>query len=193
MKKLLVINFFPAFSPPSSGGELRYFNLYNGLSDSFDITLLSPTFPQRRFEVVTHSISFREYRVPKENIHIRLHSELESEGLSWEISALVCALSSFYPNAFHYYYNKLYSQSDIIIHESPFMLGYDLFWGADAKLRIYNSHNFETKLTEQIYEGHSAKKYIDYIGSLERRLVLDSELVFAVSSEDRDGFIQYFA
>ncbi len=49
VKKILVLNFFPAFVPPASGGELRYFNMYSKLSASFDVTLLSPIFADQAF------------------------------------------------------------------------------------------------------------------------------------------------
>ncbi len=41
--KLLVLSFFPAFAPASSGGELRLGNLYRSLSRIHDITLLTST------------------------------------------------------------------------------------------------------------------------------------------------------
>ena len=65
VKRILVLNFFPAFVPPKSGGELRYFNFYRHLSADHDVTLLSPTYSHNREEVIRHHDHFREYRVPK--------------------------------------------------------------------------------------------------------------------------------
>ncbi|MBC2581571.1 glycosyltransferase family 4 protein [Clostridium sp. DJ247] len=193
MKKILVLNFFPAFVPPASGGELRYFNIYSNLSKYFDVTLLSPTYPNHKFEIVTHSDTFREYRVPKESIHDTLHMNLDKENICSEVSALVCALSSEYPNMYHYYYNKLYSKVDIIIHEFPYMLKYDTFFGLDNKPRIYNSHNLESDLVRQMWKGEKADNYIEYITQLEKRLVREASLVFATCNEERDKFIKYFS
>ena len=134
MKKILVINFFPAFVPPASGGELRYFNIYKNLSKYYDISLLSPTYSHHNQEVIKHSNSFREYRIPKEPIHDKLHYKIEKDKIGLEFSALVCALSANYPNKYHESYLKLYFQSDIIIHDSPYMLNYDLFFGFDDNL-----------------------------------------------------------
>ena len=106
MKKILVLNFFPAFIPPSSGGELRYFNMYKNLSEYADVTLLSPTDNDRKVEVVEHSSTFREYRIPKEDIHNEIHWKLEQESFSSEFSALTCAYSGEYLNNYHYYYLK---------------------------------------------------------------------------------------
>ncbi|TQR43695.1 glycosyltransferase family 4 protein [Paenibacillus popilliae] len=192
MKKVLVMNFFPAFVPPSSGGELRYFNMYNVLSNYFDITLLSPTYAHHKEELIIHSNTFREYRVPKESIHNELHMALDTENIGSEVSALVCALSSSTHNRYHELYLELYSSSDIIVHEFPYMLNYDLFFGLDNKPRIYNSHNLESDLVSQIWNGQNSYKYIDYINDLERRLVHGANLVFATSEDERSLFIKKY-
>ncbi|MBE1445672.1 glycosyltransferase family 4 protein [Paenibacillus sp. OAS669] len=189
---ILVMNFFPAFQPPTSGGELRYYNIYYHLSKNHDITLLSPTYNDHKLECINFTDTFREYRIPKEDIHNQLHMEIDKEEIGPEVSALVCALSSKTPNKYHEYYNKLYQQADLIIHDFPYMLEYDLFFGIDNKLRIYNSHNYETSLVKQIWKGPSASKYLNYINSLERRLVLGSQLVFTTSEEEKSSFITEF-
>lgn len=192
MKRILVLNFFPAFTPPGSGGELRYFNLYNELSSYYDITLLSPTYSHHLQETIEHSKTFREHRIPKEPIHDLLHQQIAREAISPEISALVCALSSKYPNNYHKAYLSLYPDADVIVHEFPYMLDYDLFFGLDKKLRIYNSHNMESSLIKQVWNGVNASKYMDYISFLERRLLEQCDLCFAVSREEKDRFIREF-
>ena len=189
MKRILVLNFFPAFVPPQSGGELRYFNMYLNLSKYFDVTLLSPTYREHKFEVIYHSETFREYRVPKEEIHDKLHMEIGAEHICDEISALVCSLSAGYFNQYHKLYQELYPNSDIIIHEFPYMLDYDLFFGLDSKLRIYNSHNFESDLVRQMWKGPNADKYLMRILEAEKKLVQNCDLVFATSEEEKVKFI----
>ncbi len=192
MKKVLVLNFFPAFTPPASGGELRYFNIYNRLSEKYDISLLSPTYPNHKLEIIEHSNTFREYRIPKESIHTQLHMEIGAKNIGSEISALVCALSANYPNKYHVFYNKLYQDSDIIIHDGPFMLGYDLFFESDNKLRIYNSYNLEYSLAKQLWHGPSSKEYINYIFDLESKLVKGADLILVTSLEEQREFMDTF-
>ena len=186
------MNFFPAFVPPTSGGELRYYNLYRDLSEYYDITLLSPTYSTHEEESFEHTETFREYRIPKEEIHDYLHMAIDKEEISTEISALVCALSAKYPNKYHEIYMELYPDSDIIIHESPYMFEYDLFFGFDDKPRIYNSYNFETSLIRQVWSGVNSLKYLKLISDFEKRLVLKSDLVFATSTEERASFVREF-
>lgn len=76
---ILVMNFFPAFFPPQSGGELRYFNMYQNLSNYYDVTLLSPTYRDHKYDIIIHSKTFREYRVPKEEIHDIIHQNIDAE------------------------------------------------------------------------------------------------------------------
>ena len=188
LKKALVMNFFPAFVPPSSGGELRYFNLYQQLSAHYDITLLSPTYNDHPFKIITHSETFREYRVPKQDIHNKIHWQLDQKSFSSEVSALVCALAGEYETDYHKHYLTLHPTVDFIIHEFPYMLNYDLFFGIDNKPRIYNSHNLEYDLVRQTYKVPAGQSYIDYVYTLERRLVQYSDLVFATSEEEKAGF-----
>ncbi len=192
MKNLLVMNFFPAFTPPGSGGELRYFNIYKNLDEYFDITLLSPTFSYHKAEIIEHSATLRERRAPKEEIHDRLHLEIDDERIGDEFSALVCALSARVPNHYHRLYLDLYPRADIIIHESPYMLDYDLFFGFDHKPRIYNSYNFEALLVDQMWSGPNSQKYKKIVYDLEKRLVLKSDLVFATSGIEKEAFIKEF-
>lgn len=192
MKKILVLNFFPAFYPPASGGELRYYNMYRCLSKYNDITLLSPTYSDHKFECITYSNTFREYRIPKEPIHDQIYIKLMKEEICSEVSALSCAISANYPNKYHEYYHKLYTNADIIIHEFPYMLNYDVFLGLDTKPRIYNSHNYETKLVEQMWKGKNALKYVEYIADIEKRLCQNANIIFATSEEEKRAFINDF-
>ncbi len=193
MKKILVMNFFPAFVPPQSGGELRYYNIYSNLSRFFDVTLLSPTYKDHKLEVIKHSDTFREYRVPKEEVHDRLHWRLDDECICEEMSALVCSLSAKTFNKYHELYQEIYPTVDIIIHEFPYMLDYDSFFGLDSKLRIYNSHNFEYNLVKQMWKGPNAEQYLERIYKAEEKLVQNCDIVFATSEEERQKFISVFS
>ncbi len=194
MKRLLVLNFFPAFVPPSSGGELRYFNLYFQLSKYFDITLLSPTYSHHKRELISHSATFREHRVPKESFQDHMYARVVEEGFAKEVSALVCALAARYPNAYHDAYMELQANADAIIHESPYTVDYDLLMGHDARPRIYNSYNVESDLVAQVWKGSTAaEKYVAHIAALEARLIASSSLCFAVSKLEADRFREKFA
>lgn len=192
MRRLLVLNFFPAFHPPRSGGEERYHHLYAALSRHFDVTLVSPTYPDHPYEVVRFGPHLREHRVPKNALHLHLHATLDAEGIGPECSALVCALTSGAEDDYRRVVRRLLPEADVVIHEFPYMLGYDEGFGRDGRPRVYNSHNLEARLAADMLRGPQRDRYVRFITELEARLVAGSDLVFATSECERQGFHQRY-
>jgi glycosyltransferase involved in cell wall biosynthesis len=192
MKRLLVLNFFPSFYPPASGGEQRYHYIYRYLSRYFDITLLSPTYSVLRHEIVPFTEHFREYRVPKTRAHDEAHALLNQQRIGPECSALACALASGSDKAYRNRYRELIDNVDAVILDSPYMIEYDEQFGFDNKPRIFNSYNVEGMLAESMYEGPYKNEYVAYVKSLERRLVRNSQLVCADTQEDKNSFIKLY-
>ena len=193
MKRILVINFFPAFVPPIQRGRIAVFHLYSRLSQHFDVTLLSPTYSNHPRELVTHSPTFREHRIPKEPFEDELYRSVATEHLAEEFSALICALASRHPNSYHRAYCQLQANADLIIHEFPYMLEYDFLMGIDDRPRIYDSHNVESDLVAQMWKGPSAGKYLSLVEDLERRLITQSDACFSVSAVEAGRFAAKYA
>lgn len=191
-KKLLAINFFPAFVPPTSGGEQRYYMLYRHLSEQFDVTLLSATYSSAKAERVEHSPSFREFRVPKPVETEQIHWSLETEGIGPECSALAVAMASEFDTDFGARLGELAADADAIIHESPFTLPYDKGAGSDGKFRIYNAYNVEYRLAQQMLKGAVGVQASAFIRDLEARLIACSSAIFATSEEERREFARVF-
>jgi glycosyltransferase involved in cell wall biosynthesis len=190
--RILVANFFPAFHPPRSGGEQRYYYLYHYLSRYFDVTLLSPTYSNHALEVVTFSPTLREHRVPKEQVFDRLHWKLGAEGIGPECSAYVVSLAAATDTQYGRRFEALAGDADLIIHESPFTLPYDRSLGADGKPRIYDAYNVEHRLAAQILRGVRGQKAVEFIRFLEQSLVDASSLIFVTCAEERALFVSDF-
>jgi glycosyltransferase involved in cell wall biosynthesis len=190
--RILVVNFFPAFYPPRSGGEQRYYYLYHHLSASFDVTLLSPTYSHHPPEVVAYSPTFREHRVPKDPVFDHLHWKLDAAGIGPECSAYVVAIAGGTDTAFGRRFRELVEHHDVVIHESPFTLPYDHTFGVDGKPRIYDAYNVESRLAAQILRGEAGAKAVAFIRFLEESLVGTSSLVLATCEEERRLFINDF-
>lgn len=194
MIKLLVLNHFPTLLPPNTGGVLRYFHLYNELSIFFDITLLSQKYTPH-LEFIEHSKSFREFKIPPDDTQVQIDKKLLADKVEPRFSthaALSCALMERPPALFLKYYEEFYNESDIIIHESPFLLNYDIKFDLDEKPRIYNSHNHESEFAKQVWEGENSEDYVKHVTLLEKDLVEKSRLVFATSKEEKENFIEAF-
>jgi len=194
MKKLLVLNHFPTIFPPNTGGVLRYFHIYNELSKFYDITLLSQKYTPD-VEWVKYSDTLKEIRIPTDSIQHKIDTKLLKEGVGPRFSthaALCCALLDEPPPTFREYYDRFYAGSNIIVHETPFMLHYDINWGTDTKPRIYNSHNLESEFASRVWYGHNSRKYINHVKRMERKLVLQATILFATSREEKNNFIKAF-
>ncbi|MBS4192694.1 glycosyltransferase family 4 protein [Bacillus sp. FJAT-49705] len=189
MRKILILNIFPIDYPPVSGGTLRYFHLYHKLSNYYDITLLSQLYrPHREKKRIDYSPTFREYQIGIESKYHRLiNKRLQSAG-GYELSLIKSVILSKYPTLFNKYFKTLYKNSDIIIHESPYLIGYDQYLGHDDKLRIYSSHNHEFALANLIWKNSKARGFLPLIYELEKKLVHLADLVFATSEQERESF-----
>ena len=193
MRRMLVLNLFPAARPPIIGGQIRYFHIYDKLSNYYDITLLSQSC---RREKIVFSNTFREYRVPKDPLdkHITrcLMEELQCGRSGYELNLIRTIKLSNCRTEFKAQYDSLYETSDIIVHESPYMLGYDRHLGADRKPRIYNSHNHDFILARQLWKNEQAQKYLQLVYDLENKLAQNADLVFATSEKERESFIAMY-
>ncbi len=191
MKKILVLNHFPIIYPPTSGGTLRYFYIYHKLSQYYDITLLSQTYGHKG-GLFNYSPTFREYKIKKDPLYKQITQDLQHNELTYEFALIINIELSKHPTLYKKHFDTLYQTSDLIIHESPFLLGYDHFFGLDHKPRIYNSHNHEYMLADQIWKNQKARNYLPAIYELEKKLVTYADLVFSTSEIERDHFISMY-
>ncbi|MCQ6535942.1 glycosyltransferase family 4 protein [Bacillus mycoides] len=193
MKKILVLNHFPTVYPPISGGTLRYFHIYNELSKYFDITLLSQS-SERKGGLFQYTSTFKEYKVQKNNLHNSIMKKTKISQIKslYERSLILHIEFSKYPSMYKKYFEELYNNNDIIIHESPYLLGYDQYFSVDNKPRIYNSHNHEYVLAKQIWHDKTAIDYLPCIYELEKKLVTYTNLIFTTSQQEKDNMIAMY-
>lgn len=191
MKRMLVLNHFPTVYPPTSGGTLRYYHIYQELSRYYDVTLLSQTFSHKG-GLFIYSPTFREYKVEKDYYYHKVVQKLQHNELSYEFGLIIQTDLSKYPNLLKKQFESLYDSVDLIVHESPYLLQYDHYFGKDRKLRIYNSHNHEYKLAHQIWKSKQARDYLPVLFNLERNLVIGADLVFSTSESERNSLITMY-
>jgi len=181
MKKLLALNFFPAFTPPASGGELRLVNMYRQLSRYFEISLVSWTYPQCREEIVLHGPNFREFRVPKTKDFDQVYKTLSQAGIKGELSGVACAMVGRNHTRYHEIVAELLETSDGVIHEFPYTVPYDPGLGRDGKPRFYNSDNFESEMIDFLITGDRTQEVHDLVLQLETTLARNSQVILAIS------------
>lgn len=191
MKRMLVLNHFPTVYPPTSGGTLRYFHIYQELSLYYDVTLLSQTFSHKG-GLFTYSPTFREFKVEKDSNYHKVVQKLQHNELSYEFGLIIQTELAKYPTLLKKQFVSLYETADLIVHESPYLLQYDQYFGKDRKLRIYNSHNHEYKLAHQIWKNNLARDYLPVLFNLEKKLVRGADLVFSTSEEEKNSLITMY-
>jgi glycosyltransferase involved in cell wall biosynthesis len=188
MKNLLVFSFFPAFTPPNSGGEVRLFHFYCELSKYFNITLLSSAQLNGEQEAVWHTNNFVEMRVPKDDNFATQWQRLSPSAGDGDLSGPSIASAGKYFTDLHKAYFAAYASTDLIIHESPFTLHYDLFRGLDDKPRIYNSYNCEYELYKKLHASSTSNDIPALVHEVEKELLLSADLVTYCGEDDLKSF-----
>jgi len=186
MRAILALCFHPAFTPPKSGGEERLFYILNGLSEYYDVTLVSFTYPKKEnaVETVSHSPNFREIRIPKTKISSVLHSIINKCTSIIECSAVITSIESRFNKNFKKIFEEELKNTDILMYESPF-----LFTSPDRLLTgkkiVYNAYNNEYELMKPGFSNSVIGNYLlNYVFKIEKKLVKKSDLIFVVSEDD---------
>ncbi len=198
--RLLVLNFFPAFSPPSSGGELRLGSLYRAVSTRHTVTLLTSTDFGARHEEIRHTPSFTEWRFPKDQLWAQAYATLQGMGLAGDLAGLAFALAVSDPDcALRRLARELAPEMDRVIHEFPFsepvfadVANADAAGPRSAPREVYNSHNFETSLLGSVVHGAGFDAALLKLMRLEGNLARRAELVLATSAEDAEKFRLFY-
>lgn len=188
MKRILAVNFFPAFTPATNGGQARLFNFYQALSAYHAITLLTSSHASVPEERIHHGINFIERRVPKDNHFIKEWERWHQISSGGDMSGPVIAAASKRPTLFHQCMLEESERADIIIHDCPFTEGYDLTRGLDGKLRVYNAYNCESRLYRQLHPAPESKAIHDLVERAERAILRDCDLVLYCEEGDLATF-----
>lgn len=88
----------------------------------------------------------------------------------------------------HTAYLHEYETADIIIHDFPFTVDYDVFLGTDSKPRIYNSHNCETVLYRSLHPSEKSKPIVDIVAKAEEKLLNNADLILYCGEGDYSSF-----
>lgn len=188
MKRILAFCFFPAFVPPSNGGQSRLFNFYRALSRRHHVTLVTSTHTGSEEQLISHGVNFVERRIPKDAYFLEHYARLESSGSGGDLSGPALAACAGLPTLLHQAYLEEYERADVVIHDSPFTAYYDIFAGLDSKPRLYNAYNCETRLYEQLHPAGRSQSIHELVRHAELRLLEFSDLVLYCNDGDLAAF-----
>jgi glycosyltransferase involved in cell wall biosynthesis len=187
-RRITALNFFPAFVPPTSGGELRCYHVYKNLGRYYQIDLVTPQFGLP--ETVPLADNVVERRWSKMRWHRVLHRWFERIGHFPECSAMVVSLASHGDRDFRALVKELSAGSDIVVHEFPFL--YRHARKRRGQLLVYDAHNVEFDLQRAMLKGPLGALLCRYAWWLEWLVCRDSDVVFATSRDDRSRLIELY-
>jgi glycosyltransferase involved in cell wall biosynthesis len=186
--KILVLSFFPAFDPPKSGGEVRLLSFYRALSQHHNIMLLSSGHVGVAEERIQHAPNFVERRISKDNHFADMWQRLQPIAGAGDLSAPCLAASSTKLTMLHKAYLEEYESADIIVHDSPFTIGYDLLRHLDHKPRVYNSYNCESDLYRMMHRDAISDEILKIVEAAEDETLGASDLVTYCLDADLQSF-----
>jgi glycosyltransferase involved in cell wall biosynthesis len=177
--------------PLSGGNSIRMYNLLSRLSERHEVRQFSQArilnFRRRGFEKEKQiTPSYREYRYGG-LVGSPLCEIMERTGFG--VPAL-CGypLTAAKPRRLR----EWFDWADLVVVEFPWQYGYCRSI-AKGKPLVLATHNVEAaKMRSGGKRRGLGRLWSAWIEALERRAVLDADLVLAVSPEDRDGFARFY-
>ncbi len=189
--KIGVVNFFPAFTPPRSGGELRYYHLMKRLGRWHEVEMINPTYSDHARERVDHEPGVVEHRFPKTRRYLGWHHLLDRVGHFKECSALVCGLAAPHHREMAEAVRRLWRESDVFIHEFPYFI--DLAPRArEGQLFVYDAHNVEYRLAREMFPGAVGRWASWRVRRFEKRAAHAADVILVCSEEDGEQLVQLY-
>jgi glycosyltransferase involved in cell wall biosynthesis len=182
-RRLTALNFFPAFLPPSSGGELRYYHVYRQLGRHYEIAMASPTHPFAAPETVVIGDGVVEHRIPKSWRHVFLQRLFDHVAGFTECSAVVVSLAAHAERRYKAIVAELCERADIVVHEFPFLAPHAR--KRPGQLLVYDAHNVEFDLQRGMLKGPLGHVLSRHVKRLEATLCREADVIFATSEDDR--------
>lgn len=189
-RRLTALSFFPAFLPPSSGGELRYYHVHKQLGRHYEVAMVSPTNPFIPPETVIIGDGVVEHRIPKSWRHVFLQRLFDRFAGFPECSAVIVSLAAYAERRYKAIVDELCERSDIVVHEFPFLAPHAR--KRDGQLLVYDAHNVEFDLQRGMLKGPLGRVLSRHVKRLEAVLCRDADVIFATSDEDRRRLIELY-
>lgn len=192
LPNILVLSFFPAYTPAVNGGTSRLISLYSSLAAHCNITLISSGPLGGTIETYRHCTRFKEIRIPKDNSFYHAWVSLEKYSSGGDLSGPALARASETAGPLHNAILENIHNADLIIHDSPFTVGYDVLAGCDSRPRVYNAYNCELDLYRQLHPDAKSQPILQIVEQAEREAIRISSLVWTCSREDSERLKSHY-
>ena len=181
--RVVVVSTFPIW-PPTGGGQLRCFHLYGGLTDAFDVDVLS--LGAREAAAVTRELApgFTETVVPKSAAHQQAEDEVTRHAGIPVTDIVAAELTSLTP-AYAHELGQLLRGAQAVILAHPFL--HPTVAGLrHGKPVVYDAHNCEAVLKDAMLpRNDESRRLRALVDEVEGAATRSCALAVAVSEEDR--------
>lgn len=189
MKKIIVVNDFPIY-PPQFGGQIRIFNVYKRLSKKYTIQYICFGDDSEITETKICD-NFYECRIPKGAIH-KWVIKGAAFALQRSCDDLIAMVLGRFNSQMRQKIHEMTQNADIVIASHPYMFPV-LEHTINNCFFIYEAHNAEYKLKQSILGDRIlGKVLVQTLKRTEGKAVTRADLIFTVSEQDRDAFIELY-
>ena len=187
-KKMTVLSTYPIF-PKKHGGQLRIYNLYKHLSESYDITILS--FNDQNHSYRKSDGNLKEISIPKSSTHQEKEWNIEKE-IGIPITDIVMEQLVNHTPAYIEEAGRLFNSSDILVACQPYLFSLiEPYEG--KKTLIHDSQNVEYNLkTSMLPKNKYSKKLLQSLFELEKRACQKSDLLITCSEQDSEIMVDLY-
>ena len=188
--RLVVAATYP-IHPPQGGGQVRAAQLYRGLSEVFDVELVTLVGPETGAAVTQITPALRERQVPKSARHAAAELALEREAGTMVTDI---AMSELYAETPEYLAAlgeaAAGARAVVACHPYAFPAIREV---TDAPV-WYEAQDVEASLKQHVLgSSEQARRLLARAETVERQCCKDAELVWACSPEDREDLIGRYA
>jgi len=178
---LLVLSTFNAY-PAISGGKLRLFNLYKGLSRYFDITILSLSDKDNK---VVINENFREIQVKRSKEFIKISKKISNiTGVSSDDVASIEGYKLI--PEFIKTFNEIYPKKDGIILFHPYLIN---MLDNIHKPIFLDSPDVEINQKKGIFDNEF---YLSMVMQTESKAITRSTVIYPTSEEDKSYIKDFY-
>ena len=189
-KKILVLSTYSIF-PPRGGGQHRLYNLYKNLAKQFDITVLSLVELGKPHTDNYLENGLRTICIPQSEKHARLQWDIEKK-IKLGLFDVLSIENAVYSTKYVEKVREFAKMSDIIICSHPYLFNL-VMKDNERQTVVYDSIDIEfIQKSAYLKKSNVKNNLIDLIWDIEKRACEGSDIIFAISSEEKKALSKLY-